>query len=181
VEFALVLPLFVVLSLAVIEFGFAFHAVLSINFASRDAALIAAEAGNGEGADCIILDSIERDVSAPTDPTLIGEVEIYWADSAGAQIPGAVNTYSRTGSTTCHYPGGLSVTVPYEITNEGYPEDERCNILAGCGGGHDGLDLVGVRITYTHGWKTPLHAFIPAGSGGFGIDRSNAMRMEPIL
>ena len=46
VEFALVIPIFLVLLMAVIEFAFLMNGQLSINYATRDAALIAAEAGN---------------------------------------------------------------------------------------------------------------------------------------
>ena len=41
VEFALVFPMFFILFLGVVEFAFAFNAILAVNFASRDAALCA--------------------------------------------------------------------------------------------------------------------------------------------
>ena len=56
VEFALVFPIFFVLLMGMIEFGLVFNALLSINFASRDGSLIAAEAGNAVGSDCVILE-----------------------------------------------------------------------------------------------------------------------------
>ena len=46
VEFSLVIPLFLVVLMGVIEFLFLMNGQLSINYATRDAALIAAEAGN---------------------------------------------------------------------------------------------------------------------------------------
>ena len=46
VEFALVFPIFLLLLFGIIEFAFVFNAQLSLNYATRDAALIAAEAGN---------------------------------------------------------------------------------------------------------------------------------------
>ena len=52
VEFALVFPLFIVLLLSIIEFMFLFNAQLSLNYATRDAALVAAEAGARPDADC---------------------------------------------------------------------------------------------------------------------------------
>ncbi len=57
VEFALVFPIFFTLLLGLIEFAFVFNAILAMNYAARDAALSAAEAGDRSGADCIILDS----------------------------------------------------------------------------------------------------------------------------
>lgn len=187
VEFALVLPLFIVLTLSVIEFAFVFNAILSINYASRDAALLAAEAGSGTGADCIILDAIEQDVRGPSDRSQIQQVVIFWADRNGVQIGSNAQVYVRTGATsgpnatTCTYPDGTVITVPYRLTQNGYPASARCNILAGCGSPHNGLDRVGVRISYVHTWKTPLNGVAGLGGSGYTFERSNVMVMEPIL
>ena len=67
VEFALVFPLFFTLFMGVVEFSFTFNAILSVTFASRNAALAAAEAGNADGADCVVLSGIENDIGAPAD------------------------------------------------------------------------------------------------------------------
>jgi hypothetical protein len=180
VEFSLVVPLFLTIMLAIIEFGFAFNAVLAINFASRNAALTAAEGGDADGTDCLVLRAIEGDVAAPADRARIGRVEIFRADRNGDRI-GDATVYARSeGSTTCEYAGGLSVTVPYALVADGYTEADRCNVLAGCEGGRS-LDLVGVEITYTHAWVTPLRSFVGGNPGGFTFDRSNATRMEPVL
>ncbi len=180
VEFSLIVPLFLTIMLAIIEFGFAFNAVLAINFASRNAALTAAEGGDGAGTDCLVLRAIESDVGAPADRNRIGRVEIYRANPNGDRIGGATIYARSEGSTTCEYAGGVSVTVPYALIADGYSEEDRCNTLAGCADGRP-LDLVGVEITYTHAWVTPLRNFVGGNPGGFTFDRSNATRMEPIL
>lgn len=183
VEFALVVPIFLLLVIGLMEFSVAFHALLGINFASRDAALLAAEAASDSGADCVILESIESDVSVPADDTSIEEVRIYWATDTGGVMPGnPVNVYVRTGSTTCSLPDGVSMTVPYSLVGAaGYPEDMRCDVLAGCGGAHDTVDTIGVQITYRHDWVTPLASILTLGGTGFEFTHSNAMRMEPSL
>lgn len=181
VEFALVFPVFFLLLMGVIEFAFAFNAILSVNFASRNAALFAAEAGNASGADCVILTSIEKDVSAPARASAITQIDVYRATSSGAQYSSSeITTFTRTGSLTCTMPDGSTQTVPYTRTLNGYPELNRCNILAGCGGTHTGLDHIGVRIFYTHTYITPLQTFVGSG-GGFSFNRTNIMRMEPVL
>jgi Flp pilus assembly protein TadG len=180
VEFSLVLPLFLTILLAIIEFGFAFNSVLAVNFASRNAALTAAEGGDAEGTDCLVLRAIENDIAAPADRSRIGRVEIFRADKNGDRL-GDPTIYTRSGgSTTCDYAGGVTVTVPYTLTADGYAESDRCNTLAGCEGGRT-LDQVGVKITYTHVWVTPLRNFVGGNPGGFTFDRSNATRMEPVL
>lgn len=180
VEFSLVLPVFVTLVFGIVEFGFAFNAVLAINYASRNAALLAAEGGDGAGTDCLILRSVEDDVTAPADRAKISRVEIFLSDRNG-DIVGTATVYQRgTGTTTCDFAGGTSVTVPYQRLQDGYPEADRCNVLAGCVNGRS-LDLVGVRVAYSHAWLTPLRQFVGGNPGGFSFDRSNATRMEPVL
>ncbi len=139
VEFALVFPLFFTLFLGVIEFAFAFNAILGVNFASRNAALAAAEAGTSSGADCVILSGVEQDVAAPANHANIVKLEVYRAKSNGDDYtPVEKTTWTRGTATPCTLPDGTSISVPYTRTGNGYPEIARCNILAGCGGtAHD--------------------------------------------
>ena len=181
VEFALVFPIFFTLFLGIVEFAFAFNALLSVNFASRNAALAAAEAGNAAGADCVILSGIESDVSAPARASSINSVDIYRAPVERARLHALDrDDYARTGSTTCTMPDATTRTVPYTRTLNDYPEVDRCNVIGGCGGTHTTVDHVGVRIYYTHNFVTPLKTFVSGGSG-MSFDRANVMRMEPIL
>ena len=76
--------------------------------------------------------------------------------------------------------------MPYErVGADGYPESDRCNVLLGCpvgpSGLHAGLDTIGVRVRYSHTWRTPLNNFLPGSGAGYDFDRSNAMRVEPVL
>jgi Flp pilus assembly protein TadG len=187
VEFAFVVPLFLLLVFAVIEFTFVFSAMLGISYASRDAALLAAEAGNAPGADCVIIKAVDKAVSAPASDDRIDSVVIYRADQNGVEMSGVANRWTRGSSTSC----ADGTTIPYSRQTNGYPETSRCNYLAGdvsggCESGHPGLDTIGVRITYTHEWVTPLGGFPGPGfggqgGGGFTLTQSNSMRMEPVL
>ncbi len=182
VEFALIFPIFMLLVIGMIEFAVAFGVQLNINYASRDAALLAAEAGNGQGADCVILANIESTVSSPSNKTAISQVRVYWSDGNGVEKPGRVNVYTRSSSTSCTLQDGTVLTVPYSISGiPGYPETDRCAVLAGCPGGHPSVDQIGVTITYQHRWMTPLPSIVTLPVGGVTVTRSNAMRMEPIL
>ena len=185
VEFAFVFPLFMVLLVAVIEYGFLMNANLASSYASRDASLVAAEAGNNTGADCAILKKIEDDINGPSDPRNITTVQIYWADPVTGAIKGSnVNTYTRSTSTTISCTvGGVSFTLPYSKTTSGYPEANRCNVIngSGCASGHSGLDTIGVQITYTYTWHTPLKSLLGFTGSGWTLVKSNAMEMEPVL
>ena len=195
VEFALVFPLFLLLVLSVVEFAFAFNANLAIAFASRDAALVAAEAGgvgtatqaNKHLLDCSIVKAVIDDMGAPADATKVSTIEIYKSDSNGAYFGGNSslhNIWTYGTPTLCDFPVGIpDFTIPYSITTTGYAENQRCNVLKGCAGLNTTVDTIGVRVNYTYIWKTPLHYFgglFGAGSG-WDFSRSNAMRMEPVL
>ncbi len=198
VEFALVIPIFLIVLMAVIEFAFLLNGQLAINFATRDAALIAAEAGNGVGADCVVLQKVEEDVSAPANRANISKVQIFWTNANGQPLDTsgnvttfgsgsqAADTYSRTGTTTCTFADGTTLTVPYSLSGTAnYPESARCSdvqgTLEGCQAGHPGIDTIGVQVTYFDSWRTPLHNLIGLLGTGWTLTESNQMRMEPVL
>jgi Flp pilus assembly protein TadG len=177
VEFCLILPVFLLFIVGLVEFAFVWNSRNTVTFASRDGAMLAAEGGNNYGTDCVVLDRIERDVVSPANAIRVQQVDIYWSDRNGDQIGSNVNAYTRTGSTTCDYGDGTTVTVPYTLTTGSYLEGSRCDVLAGCGGAHaSGLDTVGVRVTYQHRWLT---SFARIGGSGVTFTVANITRMEP--
>jgi hypothetical protein len=183
VEFALAIPIFFALLIGLIEFGFALNAVLSSNYATREASLVAAEAGNTAGADCVILKMIEDRVTAPADRRQISQVRIYKATASGGVVAGKVNTYTRSGTLpplSCVV-GSTSFTLPYQPQGAaGYPETSRCNVAGGCAG-TTSVDHIGVEMTYLHTWRTGAPGIIGMSGPGYTIVKSNAMRMEPVL
>lgn len=202
VEFALVFPIFLTLLLGLIEFAFVFNGILAVQFATQNSALIAAEIGDTPGtsgylsvADCAILQEVERDIVAPAQKSQIQRVDIIWVDDAGISVGAGTSTttsYARTGSSPCMFPDGTIGSVPYAFPSpNNYPPTARCNYLvpslAACpataGVAHTGgPDFIGVQITYTHTFKTPLGTFVNSGgAGSLTFSRSNAVRMEPIL
>jgi Flp pilus assembly protein TadG len=190
VEFSLVIPLFIVTLLAVLEFALLFNALLAINFASRDAALVAAEAGNTSGGDCAIIRAVEARVGAPANAAQIGSITIAWTDTNGVTKQNAGVPYSNVwqrgaGTWSCVLPDGTTATIPYLRTTNGYPEASRCNVRLGCGAPHTpSVDTIGVRVSYQYAFHTPLGNLLgPLGSTGgvWTLQQSNAMRMEPVL
>jgi Flp pilus assembly protein TadG len=182
VEFALVIPLFLALIVAIAEFAFMFSSFLSISFASRDGAQMAAETGGDPCADEVTLQRIEQDVSPPVDKTKIAGVDIFWSDAAGNINSGAVNRWVRGGTSSCTLPSGTIVTVPYQRTSNFYPLADRCNVVsaADCAPGHTAIDTIGVKITYQYTWITPLPGIIGGSGTGMQMVQSNMMRLEPV-
>jgi hypothetical protein len=175
VEFALLLPLVVLIVVGLMEFGMFLNSRNAVEFASRDGSMLAAEGGNTAGTDCVVLDRIERDIVSPARNIRIQTVTVYWSDRNGDQIGASGNIYTRSGSTTCTFGGGQSLTVPYTLTTPNYVEGVRCDVLAGCGGSHPGLDTIGVKVTYQHRWVTTL--IQQTGTINFTV--ASATRMEP--
>lgn len=179
VEFALVFPLFIMLTLFIIEFAFVFSALLGVNYASRNGALMAAEAGNDVLADCVILQEVEKSIGAPGNKANVQTVTIYRTDQSGSTRLGTL-TYTRGGTKTCTK-GTTTLSVPYSPQPGTYTYDQRCNFLNGCPNlGRSQIDTIGIEITYRHTWVTPIRNFGLAGTGAT-LTQSNAMRMEPIL
>jgi Flp pilus assembly protein TadG len=175
VEFALLLPLVMLLVVGLMEFGMFLNSRNAVEFASRDGSMLAAEGGNAIGTDCVVLDKVERDIVSPARNIRIQTVTIFWSDKNGDQIGSNANIYTRSGTTTCNYGGGTSLTVPYTLTTGLYLEGARCDVLAGCGGSHPGLDTVGVKVTYQHRWITTL----VQQTGTITFTVASATRVEP--
>ena len=179
VEIALILPLLVFLIVGIIEFSLLLNARNTVSFASRDGSMLAAEGGSRAGTDCVVLQTIERDLVAPASAIKVTQIKVFWSDQNGDEIGSNHNLYTRTGSTTCDYGDGTSITVPYSLTSAGYVEDIRCDVLAGCGGSHTSLDTVGVQITYVHNWLTSFGRV--TGGSGMTFNVTNTTRIEPQL
>jgi Flp pilus assembly protein TadG len=178
VEFALVMPVLLLLIIGLIEFSFVWNSRNTVLYAARDGSMLAAEGGSNAGTDCVVLNRIEADVISPATAIRLQQVDVFWSDSNGAQIGTNVNVYDRSGSTTCDYGDGTSVTVPYTLTTGGYLEADRCEVLAGCGGSHPTVDMIGVKVTYHHNW---LSSFAQITGSGVTFTQSSITRAEPQL
>ena len=109
VEFALVVPIFLLLMMGILEYGFLYNNILTVQYAARQGVSAAAQAGAVDGADCSILKAVERALTAPIDKARVSSVLVYKSDANGDPLPGVANQYVRSGSLDC--PG--SETEPY--------------------------------------------------------------------
>ncbi len=165
VEFALVIPVFIGLLMGVIEFGFLYNNLLTVQFAARQGVSAAAQAGGVDGADCSILNAVEQALTPPIDHQRVEFVEIFQSDAAGDVVPGMVNRYVREGTLDCPGTG----TQPYTLVGEeGYPQAGRRDALV------EGLDVIGVRVGYAYVGMTPV------GLGRtWDMSDGATLRMEP--
>ena len=172
-------PIFFLALLAIVEFAFVMNALVSVDFATRDAALAAAEAGNASDADCSILRALDKGMTTPAKNQLVSQVRVFKADANGKAL-GPVNVYDRNWTTSCPLADGTPATVAYNLVSSTYDDASRCNELNGCGV-QTTVDTIGVEITYLYSWVTPLHWLMPTVGPGYTMVKANAMRMEPIL
>lgn len=185
VEFALVLPMLMLLFMALFDVALLFNAFIGVNRASQTAAHMGAIAGNEPCADHLILDGIEKDLTAPNDSSRILEVVIGRTTLNGSRYL-QQQTWNRTASSQCTW-NGTTYTVPYTRVVSGYMEDQRCQVVGGCTSltpPRNTVDNIGVTVKYHHRWVTPLNAlfdFFGGGDFGWTIEQMNVFRMEPTL
>jgi hypothetical protein len=153
VEFALLVPAFMLLLLAMLEFGFLFDHTLTVQYASREGARVGSALVNGGGTlgcgagqspnaatvDPLILQAVLRVLDSPgsrVDLTRIPEIRIYKADPSGNPTA-SVNVYTRSG--TSYVLSGSPGWKACDRSNAGSPPDS-----------------IGVSLTYTYQFQTAL-------------------------
>lgn len=137
VEFALILPVFLILLMGMLEFGIVYDHRNAMAYAVREGARVGASLGNGGSqpstVDPAILAAVQRGLTDPILIENITSIEIYKADTSGKPVPGKINTYDREGTL---------------IGTADWPATSRVPGLNG--------DSIGVRVVYDFRPQTPL-------------------------
>ncbi len=162
VEFALILPILLVVILGITEFGLAFKDFLSVSNAAREGARIASSAGNEPDADCAVLGGLSDSLTALSLDRL-DRVEIFKGIPGGGQDFANTNTYSFVSGDPADCANWTS-SVLWDPTSR--------DTTTGPSGP---LDIIGVRLVYDHVWITNFGPF----GGTWQLDQSIITRMEP--
>ena len=165
VEFALVVPIFLLLMMGVLEYGFLYNNILTVQYAARQGVSAAAQAGGVDGADCSILKAVERALTAPIDKARVSSVLVYRSDANGDRSRASANQYTRTGTLDC--PGSADRAVhPRRARGLSAGRSPRLALR--------GSSVVGVQIGYMYYGITPI------GSGrSWSVSDGATLRMEP--
>jgi Flp pilus assembly protein TadG len=180
VEFAIIVPVFLLLLMGMLEFGFVFTHNLTLEYATREGARAGSALSNG-GSDATpaFCDSIDQDIinavtkvlKSPGSPILgypdaVSAINIWQADASGDPIAGTVNVWTNKGD------GSLTFTPP------GSPVWKPCT--------RDAIppsDSIGVSLTYTYTMITPLSGiekfFGPAGPATLQMTDKTVMSLNP--
>jgi hypothetical protein len=159
VEFALVLPLLLLLFVGIAEFGFVFKQKLLVDNAVQTATRTGSALATNVGADMAVLDSIQQGFSGLSDggKFLVTKVTIFKADSSGNPDGSSINTYVFTEGGGCDWtpcPNPSSDTDESSIGGPWLPSTRNVDV-----GGT--LDHIGVTIYYGHDWVLGGYGFLP--------------------
>ncbi len=188
VEFAVALPIFMVLLLGMLEFGFVFTHHLGLEYATREGARMGAALANGTSqvacsdVDNNIIASLQRVVTSPgsqVNAARINSIQIYDADSAGLPIGSAVNTWIP-GSDGTVVDGS---TLLWKVSSVGWnacTSGNRKNGSGYVGGATPNTDSIGVSVNYTYVFVTPLGGLLHMfGSGQLTLSDRTTMALNP--
>jgi hypothetical protein len=189
VEFAIILPAFVLFLFGMLEFGLAFNHDLTIEYATREGSrtgsgLAAGGSGNcAGGVDTVGVDAqtvaaVQRILESPGSPidrSRITEIRLYHADSAGNQIGSQANVWTYTpGAGPDIDPGPGVDRLDFSPQSVGWPV---CSRSSG-----PNADSIGVRIRYTYVFETPLGAIANMFGGSvatLSVDDRTVMALNP--
>ncbi len=155
------MPVLLLIMVAIMEFGLAFHHRLSANQAARDGVRVAALAGTAADADCKVLESLAPFLTPVIDQ--VDEVQVFRVNKQGKQENGRTNKYYFTygDPADCSRWGGSVKWPPAArdtVANTSNP-----------------VDIIGVRVIYDSSWVTGFPPF----DGKYTVDETAISRMEP--
>lgn len=174
VEFAMLVPVFMLLLLGLLEFGFLFDHTMTISYATREGARSGAAFAQGNASvpcntiDQNIIAAVERVLDAPgslVDANNVATVTIYQATSTGTPVANRSNVWTNNGSGSFSPPGSV--------------QWNACSRINGAS-----PDSLGVSIVYNYRFVTPLSAalgfFGPPGGATLPIRDRTVMALNPI-
>jgi TadE-like protein len=194
VEFAALVPVFLLLLLGMLEFGFAFDQNLTLEYATREGARVGSALANGGGqlgcgtgqspnaatVDPQILAAVRRVLLSPgsrVTPAIGMQVLIWKADANGAPalpLTSYQNTWKYTGPNTGPVVDGQQIG--FTQVSQNWNPCSRSN------GGSGGVDSIGVSLVHTYTFQTPLAGilgFFGGGSSGLTMSDRTVMALNP--
>jgi hypothetical protein len=166
VEFTIVIPVFMVLLSAMLEFGLAFSDRLTLGNATREGARIGAAlvtgmkttcTGDPAGVDNTIVASVQNILdpgSSEVQLEHVTAIRIFKSTSSGGQSGSSVNVWTYTpGSGPDADPGSGIEVLDFSPSSTGWAACSRRNTAGS-------PDSIGVTVDYSYQLKTPLAALI---------------------
>lgn len=192
VEFSMLVPVFLLLLLGMLEFGFAFDQNLTMEYATREGARVGSALANGGGklgcgpgqspnaasVDPQILAAVQRVLMSPSSrvvPQVGMQVLIWKSDVNGARSPLTTNTWAYTGAGTGPVVDGQPIA--FSLVTQNWTACSRTN------GGTGGPDSIGISLTNTYTFQTPLASLLRlfggASAGQLTMSDKTVMALNP--
>ena len=192
VEFAIVVPVFLLLLLGMLEFGLAFTHNQALEYATREGARVGAALANGGGplgcsagppiqspnastVDPLIIAAVERVLDSPGSPIAnnlarVPAIHIYKADANGNEVAGGpvdIWTYNQGAGPTVD-----GRALDYTLSSATWGACSRQN--------GDPADSLGVSLTYSYQMQTGYGAILRffGGAGWSTIQMSDRTVMD---
>lgn len=177
VEFAALVPVFLLLLLGMLEFGFVFDQNLTLEYATREGARVGSALANGGGdlgcgagqspnaatVDPQILAAVQRVLLSPGSRVkpAIGMQVLIWKANPSSSPPGLptagfINTWTYSGPNT-----GPTVDGQQIAFTQGSQAWNPCSRSNG-----NPVDSIGVSLTHTYTFQTPLAGILRFFGGG---------------
>ena len=157
VEMAIVVPIFILLVFGMLEFGLAFKDKLAMAHAVNQATRRATVLGSDATADIDILQAFADGLVGATSLDSVVTVDIFKANADGSK-----GVYDRYTVDADGFPCGWDPCPDPAIVDPvvyGSPDDyEPCSRDTSLSPA-DGVDTIGVEVTYTHDWVTGVLGF----------------------
>ncbi len=186
VEFAMLVPVFMLILLGLLEFGMVFDHTMTITTATREGARNGAAfaAGNTTTMVCTssvdvdkyIIGAVQRVLKAPGSQVVLSRIQnivIYKSAADGTPSGSLKNTWTYSAGA-----GPVVDGTPLDFV-QGTVNWDACTRQNG------GVtpDSLGVSVTYNYQFQTPLAAVVgffgSAGSGGLTINDHSVMSLNP--
>jgi hypothetical protein len=186
VEFAMLVPLFMLLLLGMLEFGFVFDQTMTISYATREGARSASAfaSGNGTTLPCADVDkniiaAVQRVLAADgsrIDLSRVSEIRIYRAQTDGTPFTGTSNnniwSYNAGGGPTVD-----GTALDFSFASGSWSACTRDSSWTSGAA----PDSIGVAVEYSYPFVTPLGMVINAAGNGTGLPISDrtVMALNP--
>lgn len=188
VELSLILPLFLLMLTAMLEFGLAFNHHLTLEYATREGARTGAALVNGGGAygcnsgqspgrgdvDPAIISAVQRVLTSPGSPVKIAKVDqirIYRSTSSGGESSGDINVWTPGNGVVVD-----GVQLDFVQGSVGWNACERRHDVP--------PESIGVTLDYRYDLETPMAALLRLMGGQqaatFRIDDRTVFALNPV-
>ncbi len=171
VEFALIIPVLLMLVFGIIEFGMLFRADLSVNQSARAGARTAAALPRTAGYQTSAANAVAAQLQNTLSTDEITYLSIYKADKATG-LPTDGGTYKTC--TTCYrftWNSSSKSWVPESGASWAYTAQKAC-------GAEATTDYLGVYVEARYNWVTSI--FTPMFGSSMTVKERTIMRLEPI-